>query len=49
MVYLNLAGHVTGTLAIVLWIVAGVFALTSIVGVCPLYSVLGIRTCSTRE
>ncbi|MCX6221660.1 MAG: DUF2892 domain-containing protein [Bacteroidia bacterium] len=33
-----------GTLAIVLLILAGVFVLTSIVGFCPLYAVLGIQT-----
>ncbi|KAA9009474.1 YgaP family membrane protein [Histidinibacterium aquaticum] len=27
--------------------VAAVFALTALVGVCPLYSVFGIRTCPT--
>ena len=33
-----------GTLAIVLLILAGVFVLTSIVGFCPLYVLLGIQT-----
>ena len=28
-------------------IVAGVFTLTSVVGNCPLYSVVGIKTCRT--
>lgn len=36
---------ISGTIGIVLLVVAGVFLLTSIVGSCPLYSVLGIRTC----
>ncbi|RYC72052.1 YgaP family membrane protein [Spirosoma sordidisoli] len=35
---------VTGLWAIVLGIVAVVFALTSMTGVCPLYTVLGLRT-----
>jgi len=36
---------ISGTMGIVLLIVAVVFLLTSIIGSCPLYSVLGIRTC----
>ncbi|MAC77971.1 MAG: bifunctional protein GlmU [Rhodobacteraceae bacterium] len=28
--------------------VAAVFILTSLVGVCPLYSVIGLKTCRTR-
>lgn len=35
---------VSGTIAIVLLILAVVFALTSLVGVCPLYLPFGIRT-----
>lgn len=35
---------ITGTLAVVLLIFAGVFVLTSLVGFCPLYLPLGIKT-----
>ncbi len=35
---------INGTLATVLLIVAAVFALTSVINFCPLYSVLHIRT-----
>ena len=35
---------VTGTLAIVLLVLAGVFTLTALVGFCPLYWPLGIST-----
>jgi hypothetical protein len=35
---------ITGTLGIILMIVAGVFLLTSLVSVCPLYLPFGIRT-----
>jgi hypothetical protein len=28
--------------------VAAVFALTSLVGNCPLYSLIGVKTCNTR-
>jgi hypothetical protein len=34
-----------GTLAAVLGVVALVFALTSLVGFCPLYTLLGMNTC----
>jgi len=40
---------VSGTLGIVLLIVAGVFVLTSLVGVCPLYMPFGLKTCSTKK
>ena len=36
---------VTGTLGIVLLVVAGIFVLTSLVNFCPLYRIFGISTC----
>lgn len=39
--YLNL---ISGTLAIVLLVFAGIFVLTSIVGTCPLYLPFGFST-----
>jgi hypothetical protein len=41
---LYLTHAIAGTLAIVLLIFAGVFALTSFTGLCPLYSLFGINT-----
>jgi len=41
---LYFANVVTGTFAIVLLVLAGVFTLTAIVGFCPLYWPLGINT-----
>lgn len=38
-------GIVTGTLGIILLVLGGVFVLTSLVGSCPLYSLLGMDTC----
>ena len=35
----------TGTVAYVLLMLAGIFFLTSLTGVCPLYSLFGIKTC----
>lgn len=38
-----------GTLAIVLGILAIVFALTSFINFCPLYTLLGINTCEVKK
>ena len=46
---LYFTGTVSGTLAIVLAVGAGIFLLTSVFSVCPLYSVLGISTCSVEK
>ncbi len=40
---------VTGSLGIILLIVGGVFLLTSVISFCPLYTLLGINTCSTKK
>lgn len=40
---------ITDTLGMVLMVVAGIFALTSLISFCPLYTVLGINTCSKRK
>jgi hypothetical protein len=40
---------VTGTLGYVLLALAGVFTLTSLVGVCPLYLPFGIKTCKVKK
>ncbi|MFN7912282.1 MAG: DUF2892 domain-containing protein [Bacteroidota bacterium] len=37
---------ITGTLGIVLLVLAGVFVLTSLISFCPLYTLVGINTCS---
>ncbi len=39
---------ITGTLGIVLVIVAVVFVLTSLVGFCPLYLLTGMNTCRKK-
>lgn len=39
---------VSGTLGIVLLVLAGVFLLTSFVSFCPLYAPFGIKTCKTK-
>ena len=40
---------ISGTIGIVAVVVAGVFALTSLVSFCPLYTALGINTCSVKK
>lgn len=36
---------ITGTLGIVLLVLAGVFVLTSLISFCPLYALFGLSTC----
>ena len=40
---------VTGTLGIVLLVLAAVFVLTSFISFCPLYAPFGIRTCKVKQ
>ena len=46
---LYFTGIISGTVGIVLLVLAGVFVLTSLVGFCPLYSVLGLKTCRAKK
>ncbi|MEO9965767.1 MAG: DUF2892 domain-containing protein [Reichenbachiella sp.] len=43
------AGIISGILAIILLVLAGVFILTSFVSFCPLYAPFGISTCKMKE
>lgn len=40
---------ITGTMAIVLMVLAVVFLLTSLVGFCPIYALLGMNTCPAKR
>jgi len=40
---------ISGTTGIVLLILAGVFVLTSFIGICPLYAPFGIKTCHVKK
>jgi len=42
-------GTLSGTLGIVLLVLAGVFVLTSFVGFCPLYAPFGLKTCPAKN
>jgi hypothetical protein len=46
---LYFTGTVTGTLGIILLVLGGVFLLTSLMGTCPLYSMVGISTCPVKK
>ncbi len=40
---------ISGTLGTVLLVLAAVFALTSLVSFCPLYTLVGINTCEVKK
>ena len=40
---------ISGTLGIVLMAVAAIFALTSFISFCPLYTLLGINSCKVKN
>jgi hypothetical protein len=40
---------ISGTLAIVLLILAGIFILTGFLSFCPMYSPFGLSTCAVKE
>ncbi len=42
-------GIISGTWGIILIVLSSVFVLTSLVGFCPLYSVLGISSCKVEK
>jgi len=41
-------GIVTGTPGILLLVLGGIFVLTSFVGHCPIYKIIGLNTCSGK-
>ena len=46
---LYFSGILSGTLGIVLMVIAGVFVLTSLLGFCPLYAPFGLNTCAIKK
>lgn len=46
---LYFTGVVEGTLALVLLIVAIIFAVTSLINFCPLYKLIGVNTCKVKD
>lgn len=47
--FLYYNGTISGTVGVVLIVLAIVFALTSLVSFCPLYTLFGIRTCPPEK
>ena len=45
---LLIGGQVTGSLAILAGVVATIFLMTSLIGFCPLYRLLGLSTCGRQ-
>lgn len=48
-VILYFTNTVTGTIGIILLVLAAVFLLTSLMGFCPLYPLFGINTCPAEK
>jgi hypothetical protein len=46
---LYFTGTVTGTLGIVLVVLAVVFTLTAFISFCPLYAIFGLSTCAVKK
>ncbi|SLJ95054.1 Protein of unknown function [Salegentibacter salarius] len=46
---LYFTGTISGTLGMVLLVLAGIFVLTSFISFCPLYAPFGVSTCSIKE
>ena len=40
---------ISGTLGIILLVLAGIFVLTSLISFCPLYTLVGASTCPKEE
>lgn len=45
---LYFSGVTTGTLGLVLTVLGGIFIATSLISWCPIYAVLGIKTCPAK-
>ncbi len=43
------SGTVSGTLGLVLIVLAAVFTLTAIMSFCPLYTLAGLNTCAAKK
>ena len=48
-VILYYTNTISGTLGIVLLVLAGIFVLTSFISFCPLYAPFGISTCKLKK
>jgi hypothetical protein len=46
---LYFTGTVSGTPGLVLLVLGVVFVLTSVIGFCPIYAIVGLNTCPTKS
>jgi len=46
---LFLTNVITGTIGVILLVLAGIFVLTSLVSFCPIYAIFGMNTCQTKH
>ena len=46
---LYLTNVISGTVGLVLLVLAGVFVATSLISFCPLYAIFGISTCAVKQ
>lgn len=49
LVYLYASGMVSGTFGAILLVIASIFILTSLIRFCPLYTLVGLSTCSVKN
>jgi hypothetical protein len=47
--WLYFSGMVTGVLGLALLLLGGIFVLTSAIGFCPIYALVGLSTCPTNK
>jgi len=47
--FLYYNGTITGTLGVVLLVLAGVFLFTSLISFCPLYKLVGLNSCPVKK
>lgn len=40
---------ITGSFGLILLFLGGIFVITSLIGSCPMYSILGISSCSVKN
>lgn len=49
LIILSFTNFQTGAVHVVLLVIAGVFIFTGLFGICPLYNLFGINTCSRPQ
>ena len=49
LVVLYFSGVISGTFGMITLVIAAVFMVTTLVGYCPMYSLIGVKTCKVKE